>query len=130
MPIRRIELNEGVGLNILDTAKFKNNYLSVSFAQPLAKETASLNALLPLILTRGTKSYPTMEKMSAALDMLYASTINTRCFKKGEIQFFGFNCGIIGTADCAGIKVPIKISNIYIPPSVVLFGFNALHNSF
>ncbi len=95
MPIRRIELNEGVGLNILDTPKFKNNYLSVSFAQPLAKKTASLNALLPLILTRGTKSYPTMEKMSAALDMLYASTINTRCFKKGEIQFFGFNCGIL-----------------------------------
>ena len=87
-----------------EPAKFKNNYLSVSFAQPLSKETSSMNALLPLILTRGTVNYPTMEKMSAALDNLYASTINTRCFKKGEVQFIGFNCGILSnsyaTDDC------------------------------
>lgn len=95
MSIKRYELCEGVALNVFNTDKFKNNYLSVSFATPLKRETASKNALLPLILTRGTKSYPTMEKMSVALDMLYASTINTRCFKKGEVQFCGFNCGIL-----------------------------------
>ena len=104
MSIKRTELVRGVFLNVCDTPKFKNNYLSISFAQPLSPETASMNALLPLILTRGTVSYPTMEKMSAALDNLYASTINTRCFKKGEVQFVGFNCGILSnsyaTDDC------------------------------
>ncbi len=104
MSIKRTELADGVFLNVCDTPKFKNNYLSVSFAQPLSSENASMNALLPLILTRGTVSYPTMEKMSAALDNLYASTINTRCFKKGEVQFVGFNCGILSnsyaTDDC------------------------------
>ncbi len=104
MSIKRTELVKGVFLNVCDTPKFKNNYLSISFAQPLCRETASMNALLPLILTRGTVSYPTMEKMSAALDNLYASTINTRCFKKGEVQFVGFNCGILSnsyaTDDC------------------------------
>ena len=98
MSIKRTELVEGVFLNVCDTPKFKNNYLSISFAQPLNRETASMNALLPLILTRGTVSYPTMEKMSAALDNLYASTINTRCFKKGEVQFVGFNCGILSNS--------------------------------
>lgn len=98
MSVKRIEIKEGVYLNILDTPKFKNNYLSLSFAMPLKRETASMNALLPLILTRGTKSYPTMEKMSIALDTLYASTVNTRCFKKGEIQFCGFNCGILNNS--------------------------------
>ena len=104
MSIKRTELVKGVFLNVCDTPKFKNNYLSISFAQPLCRKTASMNALLPLILTRGTVSYPTMEKMSAALDNLYASTINTRCFKKGEVQFIGFNCGILSnsyaTDDC------------------------------
>ncbi|MBR6514285.1 MAG: insulinase family protein [Clostridia bacterium] len=104
MSFKRTRLNEGVFLNVYDTPKFKNNYLAISFAQPLDKETASMNALLPLILTRGTVSYPTMEKMSTALDSLYASTINTRCFKKGEVQFIGFNCGILSnsyaTDDC------------------------------
>lgn len=104
MSIKRTELNKGVFLNVCDTPKFKNNYLSISFAQPLNRNTASMNALLPLILTRGTESYPTMEMMSAALDNLYASTINTRCFKKGEVQFIGFNCGILSnsyaTDDC------------------------------
>ncbi|MBE6573080.1 MAG: insulinase family protein [Ruminococcaceae bacterium] len=98
MSVKRIELTKGVYLNVVDTPKFKNNYLSVSFASPLSRETASMNALLPLILTRGTVSYPTMEKMSIALDTLYASTINTRCFKKGEIQFCGFNCGILNNS--------------------------------
>ncbi|MBQ4561033.1 MAG: insulinase family protein [Clostridia bacterium] len=104
MSIKRFEPAKGVFVNVFDTPKFKNNYLSVSFAQPLSKETSSMNALLPLILTRGTVNYPTMEKMSAALDNLYASTINTRCFKKGEVQFIGFNCGILSnsyaTDDC------------------------------
>ncbi len=100
----RTELTKGVYLNVFNTPKFKNNYLAVSFVEPLCRENASKNALLPLILTRGTKSYPTMEKMSTALDNLYASTINTRCFRKGEVQFFGFNCGILSnsyaTDDC------------------------------
>lgn len=98
MSFNRTEISKGVFLNVYDTPKFKNNYLSVSFAQPLNKETAAMNALLPLILTRGTVSYPTMEEMSTALDSLYASTINTRCFKKGEVQFFGFNCGILSNS--------------------------------
>ncbi len=98
MSVKRTELVKGVFLNVCDTPKFKNNYLSISFAQPLCRETASMNALLPLILTRGTVSYPTMEKMSAALDNLYASNINTRCFKKGEVQFVGFNCGILSNS--------------------------------
>lgn len=98
MSLKRFELKKGVYLNVFDTPKFKNNYLSISFVQPLSKETVSMNALLPLILTRGTVSYPTMEKMSAELDNLYASTINTRCFKKGEVQFIGFNCGILSNS--------------------------------
>lgn len=98
MAIKRIQMNKGVYLNVFDTPKFKNNYLSLSFVVPLNEEDASMNALLPLILTRGTKSYPTMEKMSTELDNLYASTINTRCFKKGEVQFVGFNCGILSNS--------------------------------
>lgn len=100
----RTEIVKGVFLNVYNTPKFKNNYLALSFVTPLCEADASKNALLPLILTRGTKSYPDMESMSTALDNLYASTINTRCFKKGEVQFFGFNCGILSngyaTDDC------------------------------
>lgn len=98
MSLIRKEITKGVFLNVLDTPKFKTNYLSLAFAAPLSKETVSLNALLPLILTRGTRKLPTMEKMSIALDTLYASTLNTRCFKKGEIQFVGFNLGILNNS--------------------------------
>ena len=104
MALIRTELKKGVYLNVFDTPKFKTNYLALSFVTPLSRDSASKNALLPLILTRGTVSYPTMEKMSTALDTLYASTINTRCFRKGEVQFVGFNCGILSnsyaTDDC------------------------------
>ncbi len=95
MSLMKINLAKGVTLNVINTDLFKSDYMSVSFALPLSAQNASKGALLPLILTRGTVAHPTMASISEELDMLYASTINTRCLKKGEVQFFGFNLNIL-----------------------------------
>ena len=78
----RSELMPGVFLTHLSAQKFKTGLLSAHLVTPLRKETASLNALLPAVLRRGTAKYPDMESLSAALDTLYALPTAFRQFRE------------------------------------------------
>lgn len=86
----RQELMPGVNLTTIRTRKFKTNLLSAQMMLPLKKETASLNAILPKVLRRGTARYPHMESLSAALDSLYGASASVAIRKRGEVQCIGF----------------------------------------
>lgn len=90
MNINRREIMPHVFLTVLPAQKFKTSCLSAQFVTPLDRRTASLNALLPIVLNRGTMRYPDMESLSAALDNLYGATITPTIRKKGERQCVGF----------------------------------------
>ena len=90
MHTTRKQLMENVYLTCVATDKFKTDFLSAQFITPLTTETAGLNALLPAVLQRGTRRYPDMERMSAALDMLYGANIEHSVRKRGENQLWGF----------------------------------------
>ena len=55
MEVKRWELMPHVYLTYLPARKFKTGVLSAQFITPLAKETASYNALLPAVL-RGVRA--------------------------------------------------------------------------
>ena len=78
-----------VVLTCLQTNKFKTGCLSVNFLTPLRRETASLNALVPAVLCRGTATLPDMAAISARLDSLYGARIKPLVRKKGEVQAIG-----------------------------------------
>lgn len=86
----RSEIMSGVYLTHIPAQKFKTGVLSAHLVTPLCHETASLNALLPAVLRRGTEKYPDMESLSAALDTLYGAQIDYTIRKKGERQCVGF----------------------------------------
>lgn len=88
--VTKTELAPGVSLTAVQTHKFKSAVLSVSLLTPLKKETASLNALVPYVLRRGTQDKPDMNTLSAALDGLYGGSIEPQVRKKGETQCVGF----------------------------------------
>ena len=88
--VTKTELAPGVSLTAVRTNKFKSAVLSVSLLTPLKKETASLNALVPYVLRRGTQDKPDMNTLSAALDGLYGGSIEPQVRKKGETQCVGF----------------------------------------
>ena len=90
LPITERVLAPGVVLRAVQTKKFKTSMLGVTFLEPLREETASLNALLPKVLRRGTQAHPNMESLSAALDDLYGGGIEPIIRKKGEVQCVGF----------------------------------------
>ena len=86
----RTQLLDNVFLTYVPADKFKTDFLSVQFVTPLRADTAGRNALLPAVLRRGTETYPDMQRLSAALDLLYGATIEHSVRKRGENQLWGF----------------------------------------
>ena len=94
MELTRTEILPGVWLNALHTEKFKTACLSLSLLTQLTRETASMNALIPYVLRRGTTRYPDMEALSARMDELYGAAVEPVVRRIGEIQCLGFYASI------------------------------------
>ena len=84
-------LGEHIVLRTVRTDKFKSDFLSVSFEQPLERGEAAMNALILRILKRGTKNYPDMIALSKKLDSLYSADIFTDARSFGETQMLNFS---------------------------------------
>ena len=94
MQVTRTEILPGVWLSHLRSDKFKTACLSLSLLTQLKRDTAAMNALIPYVLRRGTRSYGDMEALSARLDELYGSAIEPVVRRIGEIQCVGFYASI------------------------------------
>ena len=90
MEYSRSELMPGVWLSHLRCGKFKTATLSLTLLTQLKRETASMNALIPAVLRRGTARYGDMEQLAARLDELYGAAIEPVVRRIGEIHCIGF----------------------------------------
>lgn len=90
MEYSRSEILSGVWLTHIRSDKFKTACLSVNLLTQLRRETAAMNALLPMVLRRGTALYGDMEALSCRLDELYGAAIEPVVRRIGEIQCIGF----------------------------------------
>lgn len=86
----RTEIIPGVWLTALQSDKFKTGCLSINLLTQLEREHASLNALIPFVLLRGTNRHPDMQSLACELDSLYGSCIEPVVRRIGEIQSVGF----------------------------------------
>ena len=94
----RREIMQDVFLTYLPARKFKTSRLTVNLITGLDRAAASANALLPAVLSRGTARCPDMESLSAAMDTLYGTTVDSIVRKKGERQCIGFAASFIDDA--------------------------------
>jgi len=62
--VERINLGEGLNLTLVNTDKFKTNVVSVYVQRSLDKDEVSKNALLPNVITSGSKNYPSSREIS------------------------------------------------------------------
>ncbi|MTI70744.1 MAG: insulinase family protein [Firmicutes bacterium] len=86
----REKLMEGIYLNVIKTKKFKSNSISFYFVRNLNKKEVTKNALIPLVLKRGTKSYENAMDIEKKLEELYGSNLSINVNKKGEKQVLRF----------------------------------------
>lgn len=101
MNFNKIELKEGINLHIINTNKFKTNLLAVFLTTPLNRENVTKNALIPMILRRGSSKLTNLEEISNKLDEMYGAD---------------FNCGVDKTGDNHVLKFYLEsINNNFLP---------------
>ena len=92
------ELMPGVRMTAVHTNKFKSSHFGVTLLTPLDREYATQNALLGPVLRRGSRTYPDMQAISAALDEMYGGVVEPLVTKKGETQCLGFVASFLDDA--------------------------------
>jgi hypothetical protein len=88
--VKQKEILPGVQLTWVQTNQFKTCMLGLTLLAPMDAGSASVNALIPMVLRRGTQKHPDMQAISAALDELYGGSLEPMVRKKGETQCVGF----------------------------------------
>ncbi len=88
-------LPNGINLHIYPTEKFKTIVYSIFLHQNLKKELAAKTALLPYVLERGSKNWPTTRELVITLENLYGADIITEVLKRGERQIVQFILEIV-----------------------------------
>ncbi|WP_353094087.1 pitrilysin family protein [Tissierella praeacuta] len=86
----RIKITNGIHLNLIRTDKFKSNLLSYYFLRPLSKDEVTKNALLPLVLKRGTEEYSTNLEIQKKLEETYGANLSISINKRGEKHVLRF----------------------------------------
>ena len=101
MNCNKINLKEGINLHIINTDKFKTNLLAVFLTVQLNRENVTQNALIPMVLRRGSSELTNIEEINNKLDEMYGAD---------------FNCGVDKTGDNHILKFYMEsINNNFLP---------------
>lgn len=87
---KKEEIKKGITLHTINTNKFKTNLFAVFITMPINKETVTMNALLPLVLKRGSMNIKSQDKISEKLEEMYGSALDCGIDKSGNNQVIKF----------------------------------------
>lgn len=85
-----IKISDKIYLHLLNKDKFKTNFVAAFYLSELKKENITINALIPSVLTRGTKNLQTMKDINIKLDELYGASLDGSSDKIGDVQALQF----------------------------------------
>ena len=90
MNTQEITLSKGIILHTMKTDRFKTNYIIVNILASLDRNSITKNALLPLVLRRGTEKYPSMKEISTKLENMYGAILDANVDKIGNNSIIQF----------------------------------------
>ena len=90
--VKTLSLSPGVTLRCFRDNRFKQGRLSIQFVRPMCLEEASMNALLPAVLLRGTEKHPDLRSITQYLDDLYGSSVGDLVRRIGDYHTTGLYC--------------------------------------
>ena len=93
--LKTLQILPGVTLRHYREDRFKQGCMSIQFVCPMKREEASLNALLPAVLLRGTAVHPDLRAITERLDDLYGASVSTMVRRVGDYQTVGVYAGFI-----------------------------------
>ncbi len=81
-----LRINNEVFIHLLETQNFKSNIVSAFILTDLKKETATMNALIPSVLKRGTSDCKTMKDIAIKMEEMYGAIFDVSIDKQGDQQ--------------------------------------------
>ena len=93
--IQTTELLPGITLRCFPDDRFKQSCLSIQLVRPLCQQEAAMNALIPAVLLRGSKTAPDLRAITLRLDDLYGASVGALVRRVGDLQTTGFYCNFI-----------------------------------
>lgn len=91
----KLDQKDGISFFHVKSDKFKTVRIDIFILDPLNKERAAQNALIPYVLKRGCRRYPTQQELALRLEELYGAGIDVAVYKKGEYQIIHLNAGFV-----------------------------------
>lgn len=96
--LNRKKIADGVYFSYYNDNRFKLNRIDVVFIDTLTKENASMNALIPSVLSSANSNYPTMFDFNRKLMGNYSSCISDYSRKIGDNEYFGLYATVLDNA--------------------------------
>ena len=90
MEYNQLEIKNGIKLHTIQTNKFKTNLIAVMLTTKLNRENVTKNALIPMVLRRGTQKLKTQEEINKKLEEMYGASIGCGLDKTGDNQVLKF----------------------------------------
>ena len=84
------QIKEGIKLHLIKNERFKTNLIAIFLTMPLERENITKNAMIPMVLRRGSKNMPTQEDISKNLEEMYGAIFDCGIEKKGENHILKF----------------------------------------
>lgn len=93
--INRTEIANQVFFSSVTDSRFKMNKINIMFLSQLDEEKASLNAIIPNILSKSNEKYKTLAALNNKLSALYAAQLYGMSGKLGDTQYMGLSMTVI-----------------------------------
>lgn len=90
MTFTQKEITQGVTLHTLDANKFNTVTIKLFLQQDLLEDKVAATAILPMLVRRGSKQFPTSRQMATKLEELYGANFGADILKIGERQIVEF----------------------------------------
>ena len=90
MDCKRQEIKKGIKLHVIKTDKFKTNLMAVFLTTKLTRENVTKNALISMVLRRGSKTMKTQEEISKSMEEMYGAIFDCGLDKTGDNQVLKF----------------------------------------
>ncbi len=88
--MKKIEINSGVTLKLLNTSQFKDVIVTVRFLTTVTRKNSICRTILSQMLYDRCSKWPTKQEVSAHMDELYGASVYTRGYNYGQLNAFEF----------------------------------------
>jgi len=115
------KIANGVYLHHIPDDKFKSSTVSVFFQRPLSAQEASLNAILPAVLKRGTQKSKSFVEIERRLMDLCGASVSGAVTKRGDTQVLFFEASSLSNRfapngeDLVGGSIDLLLELIFEP---------------